>query len=184
MAINLVVEQLAWLRCPDLDPAHTHVPGRQLQRAEQLLSHSVHAPPTPCVAGLQHANLLPCTFPCTAGPPGVGKTTCIHRVLERLQAYAGLPGLVGVQGFYTQEVRSKEGQRLGFDVVAIPSGRRGVLARVKPAGDGPLMPGGGGARVSLGGARLPRTLLRARRKSCNQRSEIWAACECSTLCNI
>jgi nucleoside-triphosphatase len=56
------------------------------------------------------------------GPPGCGKTTVIRRTLGLLSRPAA--------GFYTEEVRSREGRgRLGFDVVAL-DGRRGPLARV------------------------------------------------------
>jgi nucleoside-triphosphatase len=56
------------------------------------------------------------------GLPGCGKTTVILRTLRLLSQPAA--------GFYTEEVRSKEGGgRLGFDVVAL-DGLRGPLARV------------------------------------------------------
>lgn len=54
------------------------------------------------------------------GPPRVGKTTCIERLLEKLSGPAA--------GFITREVRSG-GKRVGFDVETL-EGRRGVLARV------------------------------------------------------
>jgi nucleoside-triphosphatase len=49
----------------------------------------------------------------------VGKTTCIERLLERLEAQAF--------GFFTREVRL-EGRRVGFDIETL-DGRRGILAR-------------------------------------------------------
>ncbi len=58
------------------------------------------------------------------GPPRVGKTTCIERLLERLDVPAA--------GFFTREVR-RDGRRVGFDVESL-DGRRGTLARVgKPS---------------------------------------------------
>lgn len=54
------------------------------------------------------------------GRPGVGKTTLIGRVLERLEVRAG--------GFYTREIR-EDGKRVGFSIVGIDGGS-GVLARV------------------------------------------------------
>jgi nucleoside-triphosphatase len=59
------------------------------------------------------------------GPPGCGKTTVILRTLGLLSHPAA--------GFYTEELRSGGGGRLGFDVVAL-DGRRGPLARVGRAG--------------------------------------------------
>jgi hypothetical protein len=81
------------------------------------------------------------------GPPGVGKSTLIHRVLEQLQLTGSCPAssrgttqppsnaprasaaaaAVAV-GFYTEEVRAG-GERQGFDVVTL-DGHRGPLARV------------------------------------------------------
>ncbi len=57
------------------------------------------------------------------GQPGSGKTTLVSRVAEALMARG-----VRCRGFYTEETL-KGGKRIGFDVVAIPDGRRGVLAR-------------------------------------------------------
>ncbi|KAE8010738.1 hypothetical protein FH972_007077 [Carpinus fangiana] len=57
------------------------------------------------------------------GPPGVGKTTLIMRVIEALKA--SNPSLK-VQGFYSHEVRQGS-ERVGFEVVTL-DGRRGRLA--------------------------------------------------------
>ncbi|CBI37644.3 hypothetical protein VitviT2T_005818 [Vitis vinifera] len=57
------------------------------------------------------------------GPPGVGKTTLIMRVLETLKI--SNPNLK-VQGFYTSEVREAS-ERVGFQVVTL-DGRKGPLA--------------------------------------------------------
>ncbi|XP_078398089.1 cancer-related nucleoside-triphosphatase isoform X1 [Cetorhinus maximus] len=57
------------------------------------------------------------------GPPGIGKTTLIHKMIDVLKS-SGVP----VDGFYTEEVR-KNGRRIGFDVVTV-SGKRGTLSRI------------------------------------------------------
>ncbi|XP_043541622.1 cancer-related nucleoside-triphosphatase [Chiloscyllium plagiosum] len=56
------------------------------------------------------------------GPPGIGKTTLIHKTIDVLKS-SGVP----VDGFYTEEVR-KDRRRIGFDVVTV-SGKRGPLSR-------------------------------------------------------
>jgi len=53
-----------------------------------------------------------------SGRPGVGKTTIIRSVADRLGPKAG--------GFYTEEIR-EAGQRTGFRLVAL-DGPRGILA--------------------------------------------------------
>ncbi|KAG8373593.1 hypothetical protein BUALT_Bualt11G0040500 [Buddleja alternifolia] len=57
------------------------------------------------------------------GPPGIGKTTLIIRVLEALKHSS--PSLK-IQGFYTREVR-EGAERVGFEVVTL-DGRKGPLA--------------------------------------------------------
>ncbi|KAM7516013.1 hypothetical protein LguiA_005596 [Lonicera macranthoides] len=61
-----------------------------------------------------------------SGPPGVGKTTLVIRVLESLTN--SNPNLK-VQGFYTREVREGS-ERVGFDVVTL-DGRKGPLSSTK-----------------------------------------------------
>ena len=56
------------------------------------------------------------------GNPGVGKTTCILKVLKILDSED-----VRVRGFYSQEVRV-EGRRVGFEVCST-DGNRGWLAK-------------------------------------------------------
>jgi nucleoside-triphosphatase len=58
------------------------------------------------------------------GRPGVGKTTCLRRVLEGLRRPAG--------GFVTEEVR-RGGTRVGFALVTL-DGRRATLAHVERRG--------------------------------------------------
>ncbi|XP_029962697.1 cancer-related nucleoside-triphosphatase [Salarias fasciatus] len=58
------------------------------------------------------------------GPPGVGKTTLVQKTCEALVSSG-----VGVDGFYTEEVR-EGGRRVGFDVVTV-RGERGHLSRVR-----------------------------------------------------
>ena len=55
------------------------------------------------------------------GRPGVGKTTLIQRVLERISLSAG--------GMTTQEIR-KCGVRVGFSVTDLATGREGILAHL------------------------------------------------------
>ncbi|KAJ4963717.1 hypothetical protein NE237_023656 [Protea cynaroides] len=57
------------------------------------------------------------------GPPGVGKTTLVMRVLESLRT--SNPSLK-IQGFYTREIREGT-ERVGFEVVTL-DGRTGPLA--------------------------------------------------------
>lgn len=52
------------------------------------------------------------------GNPGVGKTTIIKKLIEKLKLPAG--------GFYTEEIR-EENMRMGFAIVTL-SGFKGVLA--------------------------------------------------------
>ncbi len=54
------------------------------------------------------------------GPPGVGKTTIVRKVVDALGPRAG--------GFYTEEVRH-QGKRVGFRIVTL-EGKRAWLARV------------------------------------------------------
>jgi nucleoside-triphosphatase len=58
------------------------------------------------------------------GRPGVGKTTCLLRTLERLGGPAG--------GFVTEEIRA-QGVRVGFALVTL-DGRRATLAHVGRTG--------------------------------------------------
>ncbi|XP_008320551.1 cancer-related nucleoside-triphosphatase isoform X1 [Cynoglossus semilaevis] len=55
---------------------------------------------------------------------GVGKTTLVQKACEAL-----LSSGVGVEGFYTEEVRER-GRRTGFDVVTM-TGERGHLSRIR-----------------------------------------------------
>ncbi|KAK2707425.1 nucleoside-triphosphatase THEP1-like [Artemia franciscana] len=58
------------------------------------------------------------------GSPGVGKTTVIKQVIQKLKE-----NNEEVSGFFTEEVRHA-GDRIGFDIVTV-SGQRGVLSRTK-----------------------------------------------------
>ena len=64
---------------------------------------------------LRHAKTL------ITGKPGVGKTTLVQKIIERM-------GPVSVAGFYTAEIRHK-GSRLGFELQGL-NGKRGTLAHV------------------------------------------------------
>ena len=58
------------------------------------------------------------------GQPGCGKTTLVKNILAAGESM----GTVKFSGFYTDEVLRGD-KRIGFDVVTIPEGRRGVLSR-------------------------------------------------------
>ena len=60
----------------------------------------------------RHALLL-------TGPPGVGKTTVVRRIVERL------PGTVRPAGFYTEEIRFR-GERRGFRAVTFDGKERTI----------------------------------------------------------
>ncbi|QQG48983.1 MAG: NTPase [archaeon] len=74
------------------------------------------------------------------GPPGVGKSTVLSKVVLRLKS-AGL--IVG--GCSTAEVR-RRGSRIGFEILDLTDGRRGELASLKLR----LGPKVGRYRVNLG----------------------------------
>lgn len=61
------------------------------------------------------------------GRPGVGKTTVIKKVAQRLGEHAG--------GFYTAEIRNPEGRRVGFRLITL-SGAEAVMAHVELRGHG------------------------------------------------
>ncbi len=63
------------------------------------------------------------------GPPGLGKTTVIRMVMEVLEAEGFRAG-----GIYCPEVRDG-GRRLGFEIIDVLSGARGLLSHVlQPTG--------------------------------------------------
>ena len=62
------------------------------------------------------------------GQPGCGKTTAVKKLVDELRASGE-----SVRGFYTDEVL-QGGRRVGFDIVSVPDGRRGPLARKGAAG--------------------------------------------------
>jgi len=72
------------------------------------------------------------------GAPGCGKTTLIRRVVGELK------GKLSIGGIYTEEIR-EGGQRKGFALIDIATGRRGILAHVEFS-SGPRM---GRYRVNL-----------------------------------
>lgn len=59
------------------------------------------------------------------GRPGVGKTTLVLRVADALRARG-----YAVGGMVTRELR-EHGVRVGFEVIDLMSGARGILAHVK-----------------------------------------------------
>ena len=76
------------------------------------------------------------------GQPGCGKTTAVKTIVEFLQARGQ-----NCRGFYTDEVLSGDDTtttnssktRIGFDVVSVPDGKRGILSR--KAGHGAVSTG-------------------------------------------
>ncbi|MFW9833081.1 MAG: NTPase [Candidatus Thorarchaeota archaeon] len=55
------------------------------------------------------------------GKPGIGKTTAIKRIVEKLDSQ-------NVNGFWSREIREKK-KRIGFSIETL-SGERGILAHV------------------------------------------------------
>lgn len=58
------------------------------------------------------------------GSPGVGKTTVLLKVVEALKSKG-----YGVGGMISREVRSR-GNRIGFEILDLTSGRKGWLASI------------------------------------------------------
>jgi nucleoside-triphosphatase len=59
-----------------------------------------------------------------SGLPGVGKTTLISNVVERIKDRGYVIG-----GMITQEIRDEQ-KRLGFDILNIYDGKKGILAHI------------------------------------------------------
>lgn len=57
------------------------------------------------------------------GPPGVGKSTVLRRIIERLEH-----GNFKIGGILCPDVRGGDGRRVGFKIVDVHSGREGWLA--------------------------------------------------------
>lgn len=66
------------------------------------------------------------------GLPGVGKTSLVKKLADRLMKDGK-----SLKGIYTEECRSVNGERVGFEVVSIPDAKRGMLSTVKPPTSGP-----------------------------------------------
>jgi nucleoside-triphosphatase len=58
------------------------------------------------------------------GRPGIGKTTAIKRIIQRLPSDSAA-------GFWTEEIRER-GKRVGFEIITL-DGRKGELAHVQSA---------------------------------------------------
>jgi nucleoside-triphosphatase len=67
------------------------------------------------------------SFILLTGMPGCGKTTMVKKVVDELKKKQIVKC---IQGFYTEECRNTQNERIGFDVVSL-DGKRGALARVK-----------------------------------------------------
>ncbi|XP_034941355.1 cancer-related nucleoside-triphosphatase homolog [Chelonus insularis] len=66
------------------------------------------------------------------GPPGIGKTTICKKIFEKAQGSKH-----SIDGFYTEEVRSENRTRIGFDVVPLKQPvNRVPLARIESALNG------------------------------------------------
>jgi nucleoside-triphosphatase len=58
------------------------------------------------------------------GPPGVGKTTLIKKILKKINLRAG--------GFYTEEIRGRS-NRVGFKIISLDN-QEGILAHISIKG--------------------------------------------------
>lgn len=58
------------------------------------------------------------------GPPGVGKTTLIKKILEKLNLKAG--------GFFTEEIKENN-RRVGFKIISLDN-QKGILAHISIKG--------------------------------------------------
>lgn len=52
------------------------------------------------------------------GSPGVGKTTLVNRLIERLKTDTSHFPALDLRGFITEEVRNERHERIGFDIGA------------------------------------------------------------------
>jgi nucleoside-triphosphatase len=58
------------------------------------------------------------------GPPGVGKTTLLEEIKNRMKTRG-----YSIGGIYCPEIR-ENGRRTGFNIIDISSGRKGILASI------------------------------------------------------
>lgn len=61
------------------------------------------------------------------GMPGCGKTTMVQKLITDLKKTSKVPKF---QGFFTEETRNSEGERIGFNVVTL-DGKHGPLSKVR-----------------------------------------------------
>ncbi|KAG0454461.1 hypothetical protein HPP92_025765 [Vanilla planifolia] len=86
----------------------------------------------------------PSKFILVTGPPGVGKTTLVMRIIENLRA--SHPHLK-IRGFYTREIREGS-ERVGFEVYTL-DGWRGQLALSTTSRESVKWPSVGKYKVDL-----------------------------------
>jgi len=67
---------------------------------------------------------MPVTNILLTGPPGVGKTTILEEIKNRIKEKE-----YSIGGIYCPEIR-ENGRRTGFNIIDISSGRKGILASV------------------------------------------------------
>lgn len=67
------------------------------------------------------------SFLLLTGMPGCGKTTIVQKLVADLSK---VQKMSKVQGFFTEEVRNTNRERIGFDIVTL-DGKRCPLSRVR-----------------------------------------------------
>jgi nucleoside-triphosphatase len=107
-----------------------HMPGQKRGRAkaqsDETVGHDLHDNPRgSCLPSTSGARKTGVTWLLCTGQPGSGKTTLVRSLWTTLAAECD----VHLTGFITEEVLDAAGGRVGFDVLTVPDGRRGVLSR-------------------------------------------------------
>jgi len=63
------------------------------------------------------------------GSPGVGKTTVVERLVERVREHGA-----EVRGVFSPEIRDEDGERVGFRITDVSTGRSEVMAHIEYEG--------------------------------------------------